>query len=69
MLTAAQGVVVGIVMAGHSVAITGQAGNEKTFVIKEICRRLKGKKEVALLCTTGMGCLQLLEDGAQTVHR
>ena len=24
---------------------------------------------VSLLCTTGMGCLQFLEEGAQTVHR
>ena len=98
-----QGVVVGIVLAGHSVAITGEAsvtvsffpsqffpygknwlggnsgllqeipacytGTGKTFAIKEICRRLKRKKEVALLCSTGMRCLQFLEEGAQTVHR
>ena len=58
------------ILEGHNLILTGQAGTGKTFVLKEVARDLKFlEKRVAILCTTGIGCLRHSEVGATTVHR
>ena len=57
------------IFEGHNLALLGQAGTGKAFVIKESVKELKFmEKNVALLCTTGIGCLQYSDLGATTVH-
>ena len=58
------------ILEGHNLILTGQAGTGKTFVLKEVARDLKFlEKRVAILCTTGIGCLRYSEVGATIVHR
>lgn len=65
-----QNEVSGRILEGHHVLITGQAGSGKTQTLKSVFKDLKFlQKDVALLCTTGMGCLQFIDLGATTVHR
>ena len=50
----------------------GQAGMRKTFLLKELWRRLEGKTNACFFIMhdwDGVLCLQFLEEGAQTVHR
>jgi ATP-dependent exoDNAse (exonuclease V) alpha subunit len=40
---------------GHNLLITGQAGCDKTFLVKEIAKQLKTLgKQVRICCSTGM---------------
>lgn len=60
----------GHIFEGHHLLITGQADTGKTQTIKSVYHDLKAcDKNIALLCTTGIGCLQYVEIGAATVHR
>ncbi|XP_060605532.1 uncharacterized protein LOC132758030, partial [Ruditapes philippinarum] len=54
--------------AGHNLLICGQAGTGKTYVVKRIVNDLKRSRSLALLCTTGIGCMQYADMGATTVH-
>ena len=58
------------ILEGHNVVLTGQAGTGKTFLLKDIVSTLKFiEKKCSLLCTTGIGCMQYFDMGAETVHR
>ena len=54
-----------LILAGHNVLVTGQAGTGKTQLAKHVAKML-GKK-TAILCSTGLACLQYSE--AYTLHR
>ncbi len=57
------------VLAGHNVLVTGQAGAGKSEVVKESIKRLNEvRKNVAVICSSGIAC-QVYERGvASTVH-
>ena len=58
------------ILEGHNVVITGQAGTGKSFLIRNTIDDLKMSEiNYAILCTTGIGCLQYPDLGATTVHR
>lgn len=55
---------------GHNVVLTGQAGTGKSFMIRDVVSLHKFMEtNVALLCTTGIACMQYFDLGATTVHR
>jgi Cdc6-like AAA superfamily ATPase len=58
-----------LVLAGHNVLITGQAGTGKSVVVRECTKRLnKTRKNVAVVCSSRIAC-QVYEPGvASTVH-
>ena len=58
------------VLENHNLVLTGQAGTGKSFVIRDVVPMLQfDERPYALLCTTGIACLQFFEFGATTVHR
>ena len=70
MLTLEQKQAVDAAVSGHNMLLCGQAGTGKSFTLKSIYRTLRNDgKRVALLCTTGMACLQFSDCDAKTVHR
>ncbi|HEU5187387.1 MAG TPA: PIF1 family DEAD/DEAH box helicase [Candidatus Saccharimonadales bacterium] len=61
-----QTVALGIMLAGHNVLLTGQAGSGKTFLLSEFIRRAKASdKSVAVTATTGLAATHL---GGSTIH-
>ena len=43
---------------GHNVFITGQAGTGKSYVVRELYRRLERQgKKVRIVCSSGIACL------------
>ena len=53
---------------GHNVVLTGQAGTGKLFLLQDVVAMLEFRETpYALLCTTGIACLQYFD--ATTVHR
>lgn len=55
-----------IMLAGHSVMLTGQAGAGKTYVLNEFIRHAKkAKRTVAVTATTGLAATHL---GGNTIH-
>lgn len=61
-----QSVALGIMLAGHNVLLTGQAGSGKTFLLSEFIRRAKAQgKSVAVTATTGLAATHL---GGSTIH-
>lgn len=61
-----QAVALGIMLAGHHVLLTGQAGSGKTFTLNEFIRRAKKQgKTVAVTATTGLAATHL---GGSTIH-
>ncbi|HVI69713.1 MAG TPA: AAA family ATPase, partial [Magnetospirillaceae bacterium] len=55
-----------IMLEGHSVLLTGQAGSGKTFVLNEFIRAAKHQdKFVAVTATTGLAATHL---GGNTIH-
>ena len=57
------------VIEEHNVAITGQAGTGKSFLIRSIIENVDMMdRNRAVLCTTGIGCTQFFDMGATTVH-
>jgi len=70
MLTLEQKQAMDAAVSGHTMLLCGQAGTGKSFTLKSIYRTLRNDgKRVALLCTTGMACLQFSDSDAKTVHR
>ena len=58
-LTNQQRVVWEKILEGHSVALTGQAGTGKTYLLREVVKDLKFiEKKFHSLCSTGIGCMQ-----------
>jgi Cdc6-like AAA superfamily ATPase len=57
------------ILAGHNVLVTGQAGAGKSEVVRESIKRLnEARKNVAVVCSSGIAC-QVYERGvASTVH-
>jgi hypothetical protein len=57
------------VLAGHNILVTGQAGAGKSEVVRESIKRLNEvRKNVAVVCSSGIAC-QVYERGvASTVH-
>lgn len=61
-----QSVALGIMLAGHNVLLTGQAGSGKTYLLSEFIRRSKARgKSVAITATTGLAATHL---GGSTIH-
>lgn len=61
-----QSVALGIMLAGHNVLLTGQAGSGKTFVLNNFIKRAKkAGKTVAVTATTGLAATHL---GGTTIH-
>lgn len=61
-----QSVALGIMLAGHNVLLTGQAGSGKTYLLSEFIRRAKASgKSVAVTATTGLAATHL---GGSTIH-
>ena len=59
-----------IILEGHNVVLTGQAGTGKSFLLQDVAAMLKLRETpYALLCTTGIACLQYFVFDATTVHR
>jgi len=60
-----------IVARRHNLVITGQAGTGKTRMMKAIMSDLANwDTKYALLCTTGIACLQYdYDQQASTIHR
>lgn len=55
-----------IMLEGHSVLLTGQAGSGKTFVLNEFIRQAKKQnKVIAVTATTGLAATHL---GGNTIH-
>lgn len=63
-LTAKQQVFIDRAIAGENIFLTGKAGVGKSFVVKELINRLKGKKLVAL-APTGVAANNI---NGQTIH-
>ena len=60
----------GIVIEGHNLVPTGQAGIGKVFLLNVIAKELQVfERPFPLLCTTGIACMQFREFGATTGHR
>ena len=58
------------ILEGHNIILTGQAGTGKSFLLRDVALTLKFmEKKYAILCTTGIACLQYFDIGATTVHR
>ena len=54
-LTAEQQEILAVVESSHNALITGQAGSGKTFLVKEIFKRLKSNgKNVTIVCSSGI---------------
>ena len=54
-LTEDQDLVLRVVEKGHNALISGQAGTGKSYLVKEICLRLKEQgKHVAVVCYSGL---------------
>ena len=64
MLTAAQHVALNIILTGHNIALTGQAGTGKSFLLKEAISCLTNEKK----CVALLGCLQFIKEGAQVQY-
>lgn len=61
-----QSTALGIMLAGHNVLLTGQAGSGKTFLLNEFIKRSrKNGKSVAITATTGLAATHL---GGSTIH-
>ncbi len=61
-----QRLALGIMLAGHNILLTGQAGSGKTFVLNEFIRMAKDQgKTVAVTATTGLAATHL---GGNTIH-
>lgn len=61
---------VDLVLQGHSILLTGNAGTGKTHVTRNIIDQLRLKGKSVIVCSsTGIACSQLHQQGAQTVHR
>ena len=61
-----QKLALGIMLAGHNVLLTGQAGSGKTYVLNEFIRAAKDAgKTVAVTATTGLAATHL---GGSTIH-
>ena len=59
-----------IIQEGHNVVLTGQSGTGKSFLLQDVAAMLKFRETLyALLCTTGIACLQYFDFDATTVHR
>ena len=56
---------------GHNLVITGQAGTGKTHITKEIAKHIRytQKKEVSIVCSTGIAATHYQDLKAQTLHR
>jgi len=70
-LTAEQEIVLTTVVDGHNALISGQAGTGKSFLVKEIYKRLlRSGKKVVILCSSGIAgtVYQDLHTSIQTVH-
>ena len=64
-----QSFALGKVIKEHNVAITGQAGTGKSFLIRNCVEELdRMDRKRAVLCMTGIGCMQFFDMGATTVH-
>ena len=54
---------------GHNVFITGQGGTGKSYLAKEIYKKLTlGGKKVAIVCPTGIACKAYKNSPVRTVH-
>lgn len=61
-----QNIALGIMLAGHNILLTGQAGSGKTFVLNEFIKRAKADgKSIAVTATTGLAATHL---GGSTIH-
>lgn len=61
-----QNLALGIMLAGHNVLLTGQAGAGKTYTLNEFIKRAKANsKSVAITATTGLAATHI---GGNTVH-
>ena len=70
-LTNEQDEILRTVSSGHNVLITGQAGTGKSFLVKQIFKRLRNNgKKVAVVCASGVATTVYENFGAQvsTVH-
>lgn len=56
---------------GHNLLITGQAGTGKTFLVRKIVEflRYNQKKNVSIVCSTGIAATHYGNLGAQTLHK
>ncbi|XP_060594248.1 ATP-dependent DNA helicase PIF1-like, partial [Ruditapes philippinarum] len=54
---------------GHNLLLLGRAGTGKSFVLKEIVKRLRNKgKTVQITCSTGIACC-VYDENACTIHQ
>ncbi len=63
---------VNLVLSGHNVLVTGQAGTGKTCLMKEVAQKCQEVgKSVAIVCTTGIATLNFADCRvpSSTVHR
>ncbi|CAG2185521.1 PIF1 [Mytilus edulis] len=56
---------------GHNLLISGQAGTGKTFLVEKIVEfmRYSQKKNVSIVCSTGIAATHYGNLGAQTLHK
>lgn len=58
-----------IVERGHNLLVTGQAGTGKSYLVKEMCDRLKEQgKKVEIVCASGIAGTVYDKIRASTVH-
>ena len=61
--------IIKFVFAGHNALITGQAGVGKREVVRECIKKLKeARKNVAVVCSSGIACQVYKHGVMSTVH-
>ena len=59
-----------LIIDGHNLCLTGQAGTDKSYVAKKAVKELrKMGMHVALTCSTGIGTTIFDDEKACTVHK
>ena len=69
MLTRGQESALQLVIRGHNLVVCGQAGTGKSFLIEQIFKSERRRKNVSVLATTGIACTNFPESmQAKTIH-